>query len=248
LLFMRSPWPPPSAPVAMEGVTGPRGPECRRCSHAHSHLAAQPDGFARDHPELDHAAFRRCGGCRADRLSVDGEEGGRTGHGHGRGRGARGVEPHPPEQGRAAVGRGLAFGRPLLRLGRGLRQTDVLGCTGPGLRYRPAGGDGDPVPLAAGSIPGETASLTVVLSVLGLALLSTADAYLLYFRLIAKVGPTKTLSVTFFGAYLRCAVRRSTPERARSSWDVRRDGNHTLQRRAGYGGSFEKGQEEERDA
>ncbi len=132
--------PPPGAPVAMEGVPGPRGPECRRCFHAHSHLVAQPDGFARDHPELDHAAFRRCGGCRVDRLSVDGEEGGRAGHGYGRGRGARRVGPHPPEQGRAAVGRGLAFGRPLLHLGRGLRQTDVLGCTGTGLRYRPAGG------------------------------------------------------------------------------------------------------------
>jgi drug/metabolite transporter (DMT)-like permease len=36
-----------------------------------------------------------------------------------------------------------------------------------------------------------------VLSVLGLALLSTAVAYLLYFRLMASVGPTKTLTVTF---------------------------------------------------
>jgi drug/metabolite transporter (DMT)-like permease len=33
--------------------------------------------------------------------------------------------------------------------------------------------------------------------VLGLALLSTAVAYLLYFRLITSVGPTKTLTVTF---------------------------------------------------
>ena len=32
---------------------------------------------------------------------------------------------------------------------------------------------------------------------LALALLSTSIAYLLYFRLIANVGPTKTLSVTF---------------------------------------------------
>jgi drug/metabolite transporter (DMT)-like permease len=36
----------------------------------------------------------------------------------------------------------------------------------------------------------------VVIAVIGLALLSTAVAYLLYFYLIASVGPTKTLSVT----------------------------------------------------
>jgi drug/metabolite transporter (DMT)-like permease len=40
-------------------------------------------------------------------------------------------------------------------------------------------------------------SSIVILSVLGLALLCTAIAYLLYFYLIASVGPTKTLSVTF---------------------------------------------------
>lgn len=38
---------------------------------------------------------------------------------------------------------------------------------------------------------------TIVFSVLGLALLCTAIAYLLYFFLINNVGPTKTLSVTF---------------------------------------------------
>jgi drug/metabolite transporter (DMT)-like permease len=53
------------------------------------------------------------------------------------------------------------------------------------------------LPLAAANLPGEPPSLTVVLSVLGLALLSTAVAYLLYFRLMASVGPTKTLTVTF---------------------------------------------------
>jgi drug/metabolite transporter (DMT)-like permease len=36
----------------------------------------------------------------------------------------------------------------------------------------------------------------VALSVLGLALLSTAVAYLLYFRLIESVGPTSTVTVT----------------------------------------------------
>lgn len=53
------------------------------------------------------------------------------------------------------------------------------------------------LPLAAAGLPGEPPSLTVVLCVLGLALLSTAVAYLLYFHLIASVGPTKTLTVTF---------------------------------------------------
>jgi drug/metabolite transporter (DMT)-like permease len=53
------------------------------------------------------------------------------------------------------------------------------------------------LPLAAGTLPGEAPPLIVVFSVLSLALLSTALAYLLYFRLIANVGPTKTLTVTF---------------------------------------------------
>ncbi len=53
------------------------------------------------------------------------------------------------------------------------------------------------LPLAAANLPGEQPSLVVVLSVLGLALLSTAVAYLLYFRLMTSVGPTKTLTVTF---------------------------------------------------
>jgi len=53
------------------------------------------------------------------------------------------------------------------------------------------------LPLAAVSPPAEAPSLIVVLSVLGLALLSTAVAYLLYFYLISSVGPTKTSTVTF---------------------------------------------------
>ena len=40
-------------------------------------------------------------------------------------------------------------------------------------------------------------SITVVFSVLALALLCTALAYLLYFRLIVDVGPAKALTVTF---------------------------------------------------
>ena len=53
------------------------------------------------------------------------------------------------------------------------------------------------LPLATASLPEESTSLAVLLSVLGLALLSTAVAYLIYFRLMASVGPTKTLTVTF---------------------------------------------------
>lgn len=43
----------------------------------------------------------------------------------------------------------------------------------------------------------EELSAAVIGSVLGIALLSTALAYLIYFRLITSVGPTKTLTVTF---------------------------------------------------
>ncbi len=52
------------------------------------------------------------------------------------------------------------------------------------------------LPLAAVSLPGEGPSAAVALCVLGLALLSTAVAYLLYFRLIESVGPTSTVTVT----------------------------------------------------
>jgi drug/metabolite transporter (DMT)-like permease len=53
------------------------------------------------------------------------------------------------------------------------------------------------LPLAAVSLPEEAPPLPVALSALALTLLSTAVAYLLYFRLIENVGPTKTLTVTF---------------------------------------------------
>jgi drug/metabolite transporter (DMT)-like permease len=52
------------------------------------------------------------------------------------------------------------------------------------------------LPLAALSVPDERPSTIVVLSVLGLALPSTALAYMLYFRLIENVGPTSTSTVT----------------------------------------------------
>jgi drug/metabolite transporter (DMT)-like permease len=53
------------------------------------------------------------------------------------------------------------------------------------------------MPPAAVGFPEELPSLAVILSVLALSLLSTAIAHLLYFRLIASVGPTKTSTVTF---------------------------------------------------
>lgn len=53
------------------------------------------------------------------------------------------------------------------------------------------------LPFAAATLPGAPPTPTVALSVLGLALLCTAVAYLLYFYLISSAGPTKTLSVTF---------------------------------------------------
>ena len=52
------------------------------------------------------------------------------------------------------------------------------------------------LPLAVVSLPEEVPSAVVTLSMLGLALLSTAVAYLIYFRLIKNVGPTSTVTVT----------------------------------------------------
>jgi drug/metabolite transporter (DMT)-like permease len=52
------------------------------------------------------------------------------------------------------------------------------------------------LPLAVVSLPEVTPSVVVTLSMLGLALLSTAVAYLIYFRLIENVGPTSTVTVT----------------------------------------------------
>jgi drug/metabolite transporter (DMT)-like permease len=53
------------------------------------------------------------------------------------------------------------------------------------------------LPLAIATLPGEVPSRVAALCVLGLALLCTAAAYLVYFYLIGYVGPTKTLTVTF---------------------------------------------------
>src|SRR5215204_1556982 len=52
------------------------------------------------------------------------------------------------------------------------------------------------LPLAVVSLPERAPSSVVVLSMLGLALLSTAVAYMIYFRLIENVGPTSTVTVT----------------------------------------------------
>jgi drug/metabolite transporter (DMT)-like permease len=52
------------------------------------------------------------------------------------------------------------------------------------------------LPLAVVSLPEEAPSFVVALSMLGLALLSTSVAYLIYFRLIENVGPTSTVTVT----------------------------------------------------
>lgn len=59
-------------------------------------------------------------------------------------------------------------------------------------------------PFVPFAIPAALPTATVVVCVLALAVLSTALAYLLYFRLVANVGPTKALLVTYlvpaFGA------------------------------------------------
>ena len=52
------------------------------------------------------------------------------------------------------------------------------------------------LPLAVVSVPERAPSFNAALSMLGLALLSTAVAYLIYFRLIENVGPTSTVTVT----------------------------------------------------
>src|ERR671912_2469220 len=52
------------------------------------------------------------------------------------------------------------------------------------------------LPLSVVGLPEEAPSSSVALCVLGLALLSTAVAYLIYFRLIQNVGPTSTVTVT----------------------------------------------------
>lgn len=77
-------------------------------------------------------------------------------------------------------------GRPPLEMAIGQQGGAALVLITPALVTLP------PVPL-----PGGAPSLTVALCLLGLAVLSTAVAYLLYFRLLTNVGPTSTVTVTF---------------------------------------------------
>lgn len=77
-------------------------------------------------------------------------------------------------------------GRPPLEMAIGQQGGAALVLLVPALATLP------PVPL-----PGGAPSWTVALCLLGLAVLSTAVAYLLYFRLLTNVGPTSTVTVTF---------------------------------------------------
>ncbi|MEM6255095.1 MAG: DMT family transporter [Cyanobacteria bacterium P01_D01_bin.156] len=53
------------------------------------------------------------------------------------------------------------------------------------------------MPVLPFTVPRQTPSLGVVISVLTLAVASTAFAYILYFRLIRNIGSTKALTVTY---------------------------------------------------
>ena len=81
-------------------------------------------------------------------------------------------------------------------------------------------------PLAAATFPGEAPSLLVVARVVCLAAPSTAVAYLVYFRLLASVGPTKTLTVTFLAPVFGLLFGVVAPGRAGGGRDARRAGHH----------------------
>ena len=53
------------------------------------------------------------------------------------------------------------------------------------------------LPALPGPLPTAAITWKVAVAALGIALLCSAAAYLIYFRLVANVGPTKTLTVTF---------------------------------------------------
>ena len=53
------------------------------------------------------------------------------------------------------------------------------------------------VPALPFTVPSQNPSLEVIFSVLGLAVLSTALAYILFFRLLQSIGPTRVLTVTY---------------------------------------------------
>ena len=60
-------------------------------------------------------------------------------------------------------------------------------------------------PLGLMSIPPIMPAGHVVLSLLGLAILCSSIAYLLYYRLIRDVGPTRAISATFLIPMFGCA-------------------------------------------
>ena len=53
------------------------------------------------------------------------------------------------------------------------------------------------IPFLPGIPPAEAFTLKISIAVLGISLLCSAAAFLIYFRLMADVGPTKALTVTF---------------------------------------------------
>jgi drug/metabolite transporter (DMT)-like permease len=53
------------------------------------------------------------------------------------------------------------------------------------------------LPIMPFTLPSQTPTIAIILSVLALALFSTALAYILYFRLIHRIGSTKALTVTY---------------------------------------------------
>ena len=53
------------------------------------------------------------------------------------------------------------------------------------------------LPALPFAVPNQTPSPIVIASVLGLAILSTALAYILFFRLLQSIGPTRVLTVTY---------------------------------------------------
>jgi drug/metabolite transporter (DMT)-like permease len=53
------------------------------------------------------------------------------------------------------------------------------------------------LPFSVGFLPHTLPNISVILATLALAVLCTALAYIIYFRLLARVGPTNSLTVTF---------------------------------------------------
>lgn len=64
------------------------------------------------------------------------------------------------------------------------------------------------IPLIGLEVPPGPITLSAVLQLLALALLCSAVAYLIYFRLMSEVGPTRTLTVTFLSPMAAMVVAR----------------------------------------